>query len=90
MNQEKEVRLIDANEFRRFVHEQVGEDVKLDADMLLDAIDSQDTAYDVEEVVKQLQVMALEEDAPIYEGDIEADSWVRVNKVIEVVKAGGK
>jgi hypothetical protein len=47
-------RLIDANEFRRFCHEQLDKD-KYSVDEILDMIDSQRTAYDVDAVVEQLE-----------------------------------
>ena len=49
------MRMIDANKFRRFAHEQLENDKLYSADDILEMIDEQSTAYNVEEVVKEVQ-----------------------------------
>lgn len=44
--------------------------------------------YKVDRVVKSLEEEARQEDMPIYEGDRETDSYIRLSKVMEIVKEG--
>lgn len=52
------MRLIDADEFRRFAHEQLENDKFYSADDILEFIDEQSIAYDFEAVVQQLEMEA--------------------------------
>ena len=78
-------RLIDTNTFRRFAHEQLENDKLYSADDILEFIDEQPTAYDPEEVVKQLEEL-LE---TLSDG---GDDWYtaeKINDAIEIVRRGG-
>lgn len=44
--------------------------------------------YKVDRVVKELKEEAIQEDMPIYEGDRETDSYIRLSKAMEIVKEG--
>ena len=48
------MRMIDANKFRRFAHEQLENDKLYSADDILEMIDEQSTAYNVEAVAMEL------------------------------------
>ena len=39
----------------------------------------------IETLKEQLAELAVQEDAPIYEGDREVDSYIRYNDVIELI-----
>jgi RNA-splicing ligase RtcB len=48
-------RLIDANTFRRFAHEQLEGNKTYGIDEILEMIDEQPTAYNVDKVVEELE-----------------------------------
>ena len=54
----------------------------------LDLIERQQKRID--RIVDQLEEAAFQEDEHIYNGDAEVDSWVRLSKVIEIVKGGAE
>ena len=39
-----------------------------------------------EKIIKKLKEIAIQEDAPIYEGDRESDNYIRYNNAIEAVE----
>ncbi len=39
-----------------------------------------------EKIIKKLKEIAIQEDAPIYEGDRESDNYIRCNNAIEAVE----
>lgn len=85
------MRLIDADEFKRqIVGMAIINNYPADeANKLCELIDTQPTAYDVDKVKEQLNTEAMYEDVPVYEGDKEADCYIRVSKAIEIVEGGG-
>lgn len=61
----------------------------IDAYGLIDDVSDLPTAYDVDKVVEQLKTETKYEDVPVYEEDRESDCYIRISKVIEIVKGGG-
>lgn len=80
------MRLIDADDFKK----NIGTETKLRR-MICDAIDTQQTAFDVEKVVEQLEEASHWEEATFdVDGYCNDDSWevVYLDKAIEIVKSG--
>lgn len=80
-------RLIDADNFRRFAHEQLEGEKTYSIDEILEMIDEQPTAYDVEKVVSEIKR---------YSGngyrDIDGDyvpPMIETKDTIDIVKRGG-
>ena len=97
------MRLIDADNFRRYAHEQLKSDKTYTADEILEMIDDQSIAYNIEKVVEQLKQRcdviqtsqeyipysyALLQSRSIFEKDYETPITIR--EAIEIVRKGGK
>ena len=78
------MRLIDADNFRRFAHEQLEGNKTYSIDEILEMIDEQPTAYDVEKVVAE-----LEDDLPFIEADDGGGTFIHKASAIEIVRKGG-
>lgn len=84
-------RLIDADNLRQIIHNKAFDHAKNEATYnalrwVLNQIDNQPTAYDVEKVVEQLDNEAYTTTDTVCGGIFEA---VRLNSAIEIVKRGG-
>ena len=78
------MRLIDADKFRRFAHEQLENDNLYSADDILEFIYEQPTAYDPEEVVELL------EGASYFSEYLDAKTrYINLYKAIKIVREGG-
>lgn len=75
-------RLINADNFRRFCHEQLDKTIYT-VDEILEMIDIQQTAYDVEKVVEQL------ENLEPFHVDGYGDDFVNLYDAIEIVVGAG-
>lgn len=89
------MRLIDADNFRRFAHEQLEGEKTYSIDEILEMIDEQPTAYDIEKVVaelekKRIEVQKMKNDCIALSDmevcDIES---VTYDRAIDIVKRGG-
>lgn len=78
------MRMIDANKFRRFAHEQLENDKLYSADDILEMIDEQPTAYEVDAVVKELED-EIAENPEASLGEYRAGLY----RAIEIVRKGG-
>lgn len=78
------MRLIDADNFRRFAHEQLVGNKTYSIDEILEMIDEQPTTYDVEKVVAE-----LEDDLPFIEADDGGGTFIHKASAIEIVRKGG-
>lgn len=84
------MRMIDANKFRRFAHEQLENDKLYSADDILEMIDEQPTAFDIEAVVKKLEEMKLIRVEQCHEDyEIEVMTASNFDDAIEIVRKGG-
>ena len=85
------MRMIDANKFRRFAHEQLENDKLYSADDILEMIDEQPTAYEVDAVVKELEDMKTKTFVSGITFDpYEFGACHAIDKAIEIVKGGVK
>ena len=83
------MRLIDADEFRRFAHEQLEGEKTYSIDEILEMIDEQPTAYGIEKVVEEVACNSRFID-DINEHNIKCISCVIGQKTaIDIVKKGG-
>lgn len=83
------MRIIDANKFRRFVHEQLEMFETYSADKILEMIDEQPTAYDLDKVVRELEDMKLVRVEQCHEDyEIEVMTESNFDDAIEIVKRG--
>ena len=89
-------RLINADKFRRYAHEQLELDKTYTADEILEMIDQQETAYDVEKVVSELENIKTGGDCrhkcKYYDWSVgwcegHCEDYVR-EKAIEIVRKG--
>ena len=80
------MRLIDADAFRRYAHEQLEGSKSYSADEILEMIDEQPTAYDVEKVVEELQSLSNAE-ADYYYAN--SNDVIDRETAIVIVKNGG-
>ena len=90
------MRLIDADAFRRYAHEQLEGSKSYSADERLEMIDEQPTAYDVEKVVEELHEFSLNTIPYCNEmlrEDLCDDSndcdYCKLQHAIEIVRKGG-
>ena len=75
-------RLIDAYEFKRFVHEQLEPDKSYSQDEIWEMIKERPTAYDLEKVVEELK-------HPNNYTIVAGKHFTTVERAIEIVKRGG-
>ena len=76
------MRLIDADDFKKFMQALCKSGAPYGC--VVDLLDTQPTAYDIDKVVEELELHSFElgtDTLPIH--------YVRLNKAIEIVKAGG-
>lgn len=85
------MRLIDADRFRRFAHEQLDEYNVYSVDEIFEMIDEQPTAYHLDKVVKELDEQA-EECRKYWQNFDDEDAFGGMNAychAIRIVKRGG-
>ena len=86
------MRLIDADAFRRYAHEQLEGSKSYSADEILEMIDEQPTAYDVEKVVEELESLRIDKSNYFGVLNVVAEKYDRANEMlndaIDIVKRG--
>ena len=80
------MRLIDADAFRRYAHEQLEGSKSYSADEIIEMIDKQPTAYNVEKVVAELEKLPNRE-ADYYYAN--SNDVIDREDAIDIVKRGG-
>lgn len=80
------MRLIDVDEFKKFISElpngENGYSQVYDKSSILDFIDDQPTAYDVDKVVERLEVNSMF-------AQVDDEPFVMLDDAVEIVKSGG-
>ncbi len=87
--------LIDADNFRRYVHEQLEGNKTYTIDEILEMIDEQPTAFDIEKVIAELEKKSHREESREFDRfynrylTFETDKVVYLDEAKEIIEAGG-